>query len=392
VNGLSSTSTQLVRDRAYWTQVIHNAAKVTPDDPRYAASRLVAQQAIQGLHDWADTAADKDVQAYAPGRTMTAVTSFAQGASLGLASKLGDLLPGAPNSQYLELARQTNPKSAIAGDLVGTAALGGLAAPLVAGLSPAVGGAVLGGALGGARGAIEPIPGLSRTESAAVAGTAGAVSGAVLGKVVAKLTPAIRTVVANAKRLLGPGIAPADAEALTEAAVRSKLAEYNLAPDVLERAVQSWKAKGELSVRGAPPAKPVATRPGETLTPILPKLRAAADPLETQPAYARAGNPYGLPTPKGPSVGPAPVPAAPPDPMAAFVESLRPPSAAPGTINPYSQQAAARSAYHLADAAGLNATEAARRAAGTYSTYDPRQALALALLLRGLLPQQSPPQ
>jgi hypothetical protein len=234
---------------------------------------------------------------------MTAVTSFGQGASLGLASKLGDLLPGAPNSQYLELARQTNPKSAIAGDLAGTAALGGLAAPLVAGLSPAVGGAVLGGALGGARGAIEPIPGLSRAESAAVAGTAGAVSGAVLGKVVAKLTPAIRTVVANAKRLLGPGIAPADAEALTEAAVRSKLAEYNLAPDVLERAVQSWKAKGELSVRGAPPAKPVATRPGETLTPILPKLRAQADPMDVQPAYVRAGNPHNLPTPTGVPAG-----------------------------------------------------------------------------------------
>jgi len=293
MNGLSSTSTQLVRDRAYWTQVIHNAARVSPDDPRYAASRVAAQQAIQGLRDWADAAADKDTKALAPSIPATAAVAFGHGASLGLA---GD-------PAYLQLARETNPKTALAGDIAGTGALAGIAAPLVAGLSPAVGGAVLGGTLGGARGAIEPIPGLSRTESAALSGVGGAVTGAVLGKFVAKLTPAIRTVVANAQRLIGTGIAPADAEALTEAAVRSRLAQYNLAPDVLERAVQSWKANGELSVRAsgtptATSASPIAVRPGETLTPILPQLRAAADPLD-QPAYMRTGNPRGLPTGTG---------------------------------------------------------------------------------------------
>jgi len=312
---LSSTGTQLVRDRAYWTRVIHNAAQVSPDDPRYPASRLVAQQAIQSLRDWRDTKAEQDVQALTPGRVGTAITSFGQGASAGLAPYFATdgsatqqsfptsrgappvagmggtgygIAPPAPSQNaldYLQRGREAHPGTALVSDLVGTAALGGVASPLVAGLGPATGGTVLSGALGATRGAAEPIPGLTRAETAAISGTVGAVTGAVLGKVVAKLTPVIRTVITNAKRLLGPGIAPADAEAITEAAVRSKLAQYNLAPHVLERAIQSWKQSGELSVRA-----PVAVRPGETLTPTA---RAAPDPLAS-PAFTRGARPMSV--------------------------------------------------------------------------------------------------
>lgn len=312
MNGLSSTGTQLVRDRAYWTRVIHNAAQVSPDDPRYPASRAVAQQALQNLRGGADAAAEKDIQDISPGVLGTSAVKFGHGASAGLAPYLAtegaataqsfptarggppvagfggtgyQIAPPAPSQEnllYQQLAAQANPKAALISDVIGSGALATVASPLVAGTSPAAGGALLGGSLAGIRGAIEPIPGLTRGESAALSGTIGTVTGAVLGKFVGKLTPLIRTVVSNVKRLIGPGVAQADADAITEAAVRSKLAQYNLAPDVLERAIQSWKNSGELSVRA-----PTAVRPGETLTPTA---RPAPDPLAA-PAFTRGAQP-----------------------------------------------------------------------------------------------------
>src|SRR5207249_954167 len=48
-------------------------------------------------------------------------------------------------------------------------------------------------------------------------------------------------------------------------------------------------------------------------------------------------------------------------------------------VSPHDPQAAARSAYHLSEAAGdKDPRLAARRAAGTYSNWDPRQALGVA--------------
>src|SRR5437667_7617106 len=110
------------RDRAYWTRVIHNAAKVTPDNPRYGEARQVAQMAIQGLQDLADSSSQKDIKDISPGKVGTAAVAFGHGASLGLA--------GDPT--YLQLAQEANPKTAFFSDVAGTAALAGALSPAVA--------------------------------------------------------------------------------------------------------------------------------------------------------------------------------------------------------------------------------------------------------------------
>ena len=52
--------------------MIHNAAKVGPDSPRYGEARQVAQMAIQGLQDLADSASQKDIKDISPGKLGTA--------------------------------------------------------------------------------------------------------------------------------------------------------------------------------------------------------------------------------------------------------------------------------------------------------------------------------
>lgn len=256
-----------VRDRAYWTNVIHNAAKVTPDNPRYGEARQVAQIAIQGLQDLADTAGEKDIKAISPGKLGTAAVAFGHGASLGLA--------GDPT--YLALARQANPKTAFVSDVAGSAALAGIASPAVAELSPVTQGIILGGGLGAARGAIEPIPGFSRGESAALTGAGGAVTGAVISKFASKFVPTVRTIWTNIARMLGPKAAPAEVAQVAEGAIRARLTALKVRPDIIEQAIESWKANGTLSVKGpsGPPViKPVpepppppTVRPGETIQP-----------------------------------------------------------------------------------------------------------------------------
>src|SRR5690349_22532094 len=82
-----------------------------------------------------EAASVQDQAADAPGPLASGIVGFGHGASLGLA---GD-------PEYLRQARKANPKSTIAGDILGAGAVTGLAAPLVAGLSPGAAGAVLGG-------------------------------------------------------------------------------------------------------------------------------------------------------------------------------------------------------------------------------------------------------
>lgn len=352
-----------VRDRAYWTRVIHNVAKVAPDDPRYQASRLVRDQAIQGLQDLADTAAEKDIKDITPGKLGTAAVAFGHGASLGLAG-------GGP---YLDLGRQANPLTAGIADVAGTAALGGIASPFVAGLSPAVGAGVLGGTLGAARGAIEPIPGFNRAESAAIMGGGGALTGAVLGKFVSKVGPVIGTIVNNMKRLAGiGGVAAADIEGMTEAAIRAQLRKLNVAPDLIERAVQSWKTTGELSIKGmtAPPSEPVTVRPGETIT-------------QTSPRGFEVTGQRATPA----------VPTAPTVAEMLGVTTREVPIAGGQTMPPVNQQEAARNAFNYLQGLGATTPEAttgARQVAGgvaNQANWDPRQALLLALLL-GQKPNQ----
>lgn len=274
-----SASTAPVRDRAYWTNVLHNAAKVPVEHPQYNDARAVIGMALDQMQTAADSAYDKNIRDISPGPIGTAAVSFGHGASLGLA---GD-------QTYLKLARAAHPKTAFLSDVAGTATLGAALSPLVAGLTPVTQGVVLGGGLSAARGAIEPIAGLSRAESAALMGVGGAVTGAVLGKFVAKLGPVIGTIVKNAKALAGFGVAPADVAGITESAIRSQLEKLKVAPDIIERAVQSWKATGKLTVRGMTPLEPPAPpiqRPGETIEQIAPFAVSgprAMPPVPTQP-------------------------------------------------------------------------------------------------------------
>jgi len=165
--------------------------------------------------------------------------------------------------------------------------------------------------------------------------------------------------------VLGKGAAPAEIENTVEAAIRSKLAKLKVPAEDIERAVQSWKQTGELSLRGlaethppAPPPPPTV-RPGETIQP--------AENLD-KPTFQRRGamvrqetnNPLTMDR----------------------TASLVPP--APPAVQPHDPQAAARAAYNLTQAAGAApdaSNTAARNAAGYGSNWDPRQALMLALLL-----------
>ena len=148
---------------------------------------------------------------------------------------------------------------------------------------------------------------------AAMVGAAGSsvlrrLAGPAAAKVVSKLLPVAATTGKNVATALAksvPGLAEADAQAIAEAEVRRVLASQNVHPEFIERTVQAWKTG---KVPQAPidlPAQPTASRVGETVTPMepqLPILRAQADPMETQAAYMRAGNPHGLPTGRGPMV------------------------------------------------------------------------------------------
>jgi len=241
-------------DRAYWTNVIHSAALVPPGDPRYAASRIVAGQALLGLQDLADSAGKKDIKDISPGVVGTALVNFGHGASLGLA---GD-------KTYLDLARQANPWTAGISDVAGTAALAGTLGPLVEGLSPVAQGITLGGGLGAARGGIEPLPGMTRLQSALLMGTGGALTGAVLGKFTQKFVPTVRTIVGNITKMFGSAATPEEIAVASENAIRLSLRRLKVSPEAIDASVASWKANGEIP---SPPPKPIAVRPGETITP-----------------------------------------------------------------------------------------------------------------------------
>src|SRR5690242_2755594 len=199
-------------DLNYWTTVLHNAAQVPVGHPRYDDARAVIQMALEQFQQSADVAHDKDIKDISPGKLGTALVSFGHGASLGLA--------GDPT--YLQLAKAANPKTAFAADLAGTAAVTAIGSPLVAGLSPAIGGAVLGGTALGIRGAVEPIAGLSRAESALAMGTTGVITGAMAGKIASKLVPMARTIAGNFARVFGTTMAPADLQAISETSIRAE--------------------------------------------------------------------------------------------------------------------------------------------------------------------------
>lgn len=281
----TAPTTAQPHDREYWTRVIHSAALIEPNDPRYDASRVVVGQALLGLQELSDSAAAKDRRDISPGKIGTALVNFGHGASLGLA---GD-------RTYLQLAREANPKTAFVSDLAGTVALGAAASPLVAGLTPAKAGIALGGALGGGRGIVEgatnPLPGMSPLESSLLVGGIGAITGGATGGLAGKFggagasmaktiwgnitakfttsfTPTVRSIWNAVTQTLGRKASEQEVANATEAAIRAQLGKLKVNPEAIEQMITTYKGNGTLTTRGPlpPPETPIAVRPGETLT------------------------------------------------------------------------------------------------------------------------------
>lgn len=280
-----SATTEPVRDRKYWTSVLHNAAKVPQDHPRYGEARQVIGMALESIGAEADRAADADIKALTPGKLGSAVVAFGHGASLGLAGE----------KEYLDLARQAHPILTTVADVTGAGATTALtaagAAPILAGLSHAAKLGLAGGGTTAARGAIEPIFGLSRAESALITGAGGVILGSAVGKIVSKLLPIASTVARNVDlRLLGGRFAKKEAQRLMEAAIRAELQRLKVNPAMIETTVQAWKT-GKVPTRSvslaprAPPPEPTppVLRPGETVEQIAPRGFAVSGTRATPP-------------------------------------------------------------------------------------------------------------
>lgn len=317
-----STSTiPVVRDRAYWTQVIHNAAKVTPDHPRYGEARQVVQLALDNLDNVMQqkSAADPDAQVPMPSKTRGVAMNALQGLTLGFGDEalggiagLGTLLTGGSSELAANRVQQTqqgfneqrgaffgeHPALAIGGDIVGTLQnpLNKVLGPLTEGLGPIAKGITIGTTLGGVRGFGEASGSPRERLPGAVTGAVvGGVTGAGLGAVSAALLkgvkaigPSIGKLTENARRMLGKGAPQAEVDNSVEVTIRARLTKLGVAPEDIERAVQSWRRTGELSVRRLtetppPPPPPPTVRPGETITPIAPKGFAVTGPRATPP-------------------------------------------------------------------------------------------------------------
>lgn len=313
-----------VRDRAYWTRVIHNAAKVDPSHPRYGEARQVVQLALDNLdalHQGKNAAETPPVPV--PGKIGGGLMNAFEGLTLGAGDEalgglagLGTLLTGGGIDQAAHRVQQTqegfrdqrgtffdqHPAIAIGSDIAGTAInpLNKVVGPLTSVLGPVAGGAAIGTVLGGARGFGEGTGGFTeRLPSAATGAAIGLITGTVLGKAVKIVGPTVGKLVTAARRALGAGAPEAEVTNAVETTIRARLTKLQVPPEDIERAIESWKTTGELSVRRLaethpPPLPPPTVRPGETIQPI--------EPMDALPAYARAGNPRGLPigpTPRG---------------------------------------------------------------------------------------------
>jgi len=280
-----------------WRQILQNAHAALAANPQNARARAALQAAITAVNrDNATIAAQEQAQATQPepGTVGSAVSGFGEGASLGLASKLGDLLPGPSNTAYLRAARMNHPAATFGGDLAGGAALGVLlsATPALQGLSPVAKGVVTGGLLGAGRGAVEA-PAGARTLGAVGGGALGAGLGYVGGKAVAKIGPILATIVKNLR-----GVPAAAAEAGT--AVPSKATQA-----LLDRIAQPVGGPLEDIAAAARDLKAGRISPQDYSTALemagkqLPgPLPSVPDPVASIPAYVRNAPPT-TPPPSG---------------------------------------------------------------------------------------------
>lgn len=264
-----STSTQDpyaqwgIRD---WITVLHNASTVPPDDPRYGGARQVMAESLVRMNGINDASTASDAEKLKPGALPAFLVAFGNGASLGATSRFNE-----GTSMYLQNA----PRGAkIAGNIAGMLTLGGIASPLVAGLSPAAGGVVLGGGMGAAGGAINtqgnPLVG------AAIGGLTGAALGGVGGKIADKIAPIASQVGRNFMRVFSRSMPKAAATDATETAIRAWFQRQGVTDaETVERGIAAWRKTGTVGSRAAPAARASASAPA-----------ASGADLET-PAYTR---------------------------------------------------------------------------------------------------------
>src|SRR6266550_4870644 len=257
-----------------WHQILTNAHAALVANPRNERARAALKAAVQAVASQNVEVAKQEqaaAQGPEPSTAGSAVTGYGEGATLGLASRLGNLLPGPSNTAYLAAARSAHPIATFGGDLAGGASLATLLAksPALAGVSPAAQGVIGGGLMGAGRGAVEAPPG-ERIAGGVVGGILGAGTGYVAGKVVGKIAPAVSTILKNLKGV-PPVAAAAEAAAPSQAALIAKQLGITVE--------QAQKGLALQAARGAAPSV--------SQEPILPALRAAAvDPMDT-PAFAR---------------------------------------------------------------------------------------------------------
>jgi hypothetical protein len=241
--------------------VLHNAARVPKDSPRYGEAQQVVQDALINIGQLNATANQGDVQQAGqllsgplagiaqtvPGlnllppaaqeQALAGAVGFGRGASAGAVKPPS--VPGVENP-----IGQAHPAATAVGDVLGAGTAMAAAAPLVAGLSPAMGGAVLGGGYGAARGAIDPALTGDRAIDATLGGLTGIVGGAVAGKVIGKLAPAVATVGRNIMALISRKAAASGTQAvgselvdLTEATLRKFLTAKGVPADQIESTI-----------------------------------------------------------------------------------------------------------------------------------------------------------
>lgn len=305
MNGSATTQPELRQPSTLtdWITVLHNAAQVPQDSPRYTEAQQVMQNALINVQSLGQEASQQDIlQAgqLAPGKlgsALAGVVGFGRGASLGLVKPPTVDIGG----QATDVIGLAHPTATTVGDIAGGAALATVAAPLVAGLSPTAAGATLFGGLGAARGAIDPALTGDRKIDAALGGLTGLVGGAIVGKIGGKLAPAVTQVGRNIMKLIGARAEQAGTQAVgkelvdaTEATLRRFLEAKGVPADQIEQTIARsrplWEGaapKPALSAQARPvaPAEPrVAPAPAATpttaptpVTPISIAPRAAAE-------------------------------------------------------------------------------------------------------------------
>lgn len=270
-----------------WSNVLHNVVHAPgytdPSHPNYATLQEYRDQALSALGQIAQAGAKKDLQEAGqlvpPGHTiplpfgiprkmelgsaLAGTVGFGRGASLGLTgpnSPIGFMRADPQASAAISAA---HPTATTVGDIAGTTALGTIASPLVAGMSPALGAATLGGVMGGARGAIDPQFTGDRAIDGVLYGLGGAIGGAAIGKITQRL---VTPVANNIMRIMAArGIAADEAEDATTQLMRAWLTKNTkpgTTPEQIEETLQQWKQK---IVK--PPVRALPLAAGHTVAP-----------------------------------------------------------------------------------------------------------------------------